>query len=99
MSGIQEILVLFVIILLVFFMPRAMGRGREKKEISFKKVSGKMRAAFAVSLFYAAVLALILEPWHHQRLLFVSVGLGPVAVGWTVWWVADGFKGRKKKQE
>jgi len=98
-SGIQEILVLLIIIFVVFLMPRVMGGGREKKEFSFKRVSGKMRAAMAVSLFYVAIWTLILEPWHHQRLLFVSVGLGPVAFGWTVWWVVEGFPGRKKKQD
>ena len=99
MSGIQEIFVLLILILVLFFMPRVMGRGRvqEEKEISFQSVSGKMRAAMAVSLFYVAIVALVLEPWHHQRLLFVSAGLGPVAFAWTVFWVADGFKGRKKR--
>ena len=99
MSGIQEILVLLILILVLFFMPRVMGRGRaqEGKAFSFKSVSGKMRAAIAVSFFYMAIFVLVLEPWHHQRLLFVSVGLGPVALGWTIFWVVNGFKGRKKK--
>lgn len=34
----------------------------------------------------------IIKPWEGDIVLFMSVGILPVAAGWAGVWVRDGFK-------
>ncbi len=97
MSGIQEILVIVAIILIIFFLPGIMRQGENNAVKPFKKISGKMRAAIAVSFFYIAIAAFFFKPWHGKPLLFLYAGLAPVATGWTIRWVSKGFNEKDKK--
>ncbi|UCF95250.1 MAG: hypothetical protein JSW39_14220 [Desulfobacterales bacterium] len=93
MTGIQEILVLVVIVLAVFLLPRVMGREQEKKSAKPAfSLSGRMRLAMAASVFWPALIAAFLKPWQTSWLPFIYVGIGPVILGWVIFWVWAGFR-------
>jgi hypothetical protein len=94
-SGIQEILVLVIIILALFFLPRILSRGQEKQAAVRKPMimlSGKIRLAVAASVLWPAVVAAFIQPWKGNLILFLYLGLGPVAVVWGSYWVFIGFR-------
>jgi len=95
-SGIQEILVLVIIILAIFFLPRILSRGQATTQVAVQKpaatLSGKMRLAIAVSVLWPAGVAAFLRPWREDLILFLYFGLGPVAVCWIFFWVFTGFR-------
>jgi hypothetical protein len=94
-SGIQEILVLVIIILAIFILPRILNRGQMKQAVEAKPVvvlSGKMRLAVAASFLWPAVIAALVQPWKGDLILFLYLGLGPVAVVWGSYWVITGFR-------
>ena len=93
-SGIQEILVLVIIILGILFLPRILNRGQERQATDPKPVivlSGKMRLAIAASVLWPAVVAAFMQPWKEDLILYLYYGLGPVAVIWIIYWVFTGF--------
>ncbi len=95
MSGLQEILVIVVLVLLVFFIPRMLprksGAGNKSSGI---EMSGKMRMGLAASAVYLTIGSGILQPWKKDVALFVYAGIVPVAMGWLLVWV---YRGIKKK--
>ena len=94
-SGIQEILVLVIIVLAIFFLPRIMNRGQDKQPTEFKPVfvlSGKMRLAIAASVLWPAATAAFIQPWRESLILYLYIGFGPVAVIWIIYWVFTGFR-------
>lgn len=96
-SGIQEILVLVIIILAIFFLPRILSRGQEKQAAVQKPVvalSGKMRLAIAVSVLWPAAIAAFMKPWQENLIQYLYLGIGPVAIIWIIYWVLTGFKKR-----
>ena len=96
-SGVQEILVLVIIILGILFLPRILNRGQEKKPIERKPaivLSGKMRLAIAGSVLWPALLAAFLKPWRTDLVSFLYIGIGPVTVAWGIFWVFSGFRKR-----
>ena len=96
MSGIQEILVLVVIIMAIFFLPRVMSRGKEKKQLEqVFALSGKMRLAIATSVFWPLLMAAVIQPWQKNMSLFFYIGFGPVAFGWVMTWILHGFRNFK----
>jgi len=93
-SGIQEILVLVAIILGILFLPRILSRGQEKEAVSPQPavvLSGKMRMAIAVSIIWPAAMAAFMQPWKNDLFQFLYIGLGPVILGWILFWVYTGF--------
>ena len=97
-TGIQEILVLVVIILGIFFLPRILTRGQEQNPANPKPVfvlSGKMRVAIGVSILWPAVMAAFIQPWKEDLVRFLYIGLGPVALVWIIYWIIEGFKKNK----
>ena len=96
-SGIQEILVLVIIILGILFLPRILSRGSEKHEVKAKPsmvIGGRMRLAIAASVIWPALIAALMQPWKKDLILYLYLGLGPVAIIWIVYWVITGFKRR-----
>jgi hypothetical protein len=92
-SGIQEILVLVAIILGILFLPRILNRGQEKKSAASKPavvLSGKMRLAIAASVLWPAAIAAFMQPWKNDLFPFLYIGLGPVILGWIIFWVYTG---------
>jgi len=96
-SGIQEILVLVIIILGILFLPRILNRGQEKQGSKDKPVvvlSGRMRLAIAASVLWPALIAAFLQPWNQDLYPYLYLGPGPVAVCWLFFWVLTGFRKR-----
>ena len=92
-SGIQEILVLVAIILGILFLPRILNRGQEKKPAASNPalvLSGKMRMAVAASALWPAAIAALMQPWKNDLFPFLYIGLGPVILGWIIFWVYTG---------
>ena len=93
-SGIQEILVLVVIILGILFLPRILNRGQEISSAVPRPaivISGKMRLAIAASVLWPAVMAVFMQPWQKDLFHYVLIGIGPVALVWIIYWVLTGF--------
>jgi hypothetical protein len=95
-SGFQEILVIAVIVLAVVFIPRIRSGQRQLQAPPRTAVglSGKLRLAVAASFVYAALAAAIMQPWQGNPIRYVYIGLGPVALGWLLYWVFKGFRRR-----
>ena len=89
----QEVLVLIVIALAIFYLPRVLGRRPvPEPEIRLPVLTGWMRLAILVSVLWVSGFALFLKPWEGATLIFLSVGLGPVAVLWGGVWIWSGYK-------
>ena len=96
-SGIQEILVLVIIILGILFLPRIFNRGQEKRPAVPRPaivISGKMRLAVAASILWPAVMAAFIQPWEKDLSRYLYLGVGPVALIWIIYWVLTGFRKR-----
>ena len=94
-SGIQEILVLVIIILGILFLPRILNRGQENRPTVSRPavvVSGKMRLAIAASVLWPAVMAAFIQPWEKDLSRYLILGVGPVALIWITYWVLTGFR-------
>lgn len=94
MSGFQEILLVAVILLGILFVPRMLPRkGAQTTARPAIVISRNLRVAIAASVIYPIVAAAFLQPWRKDLILFLYAGLGPVSLGWLLYWV---FTGRRK---
>ena len=94
-SGIQEILVLVIIILGILFLPRILNRGGEKPSGQVKPavvLTGRMRLAIAASALWPALIAVYMQPWKQEPIPYLYFGIGPVAIVWILYWVLTGFR-------
>jgi len=92
----QELLVVAAIALVLFFLPRLMGRNSvpepEDSPLLMTTLTGCLRLAILVTIFWIAGLAAFLKPWENNIILFFYVAFGPVAVLWGAFWVWSGYK-------
>ena len=98
MSGIMEILLIVVIILGIFMLPRLLTRNGEKAPPYHHRrlrLSGRMRFALLASLLWPTVVAFFLRPWQGQWFTFFYTGVVPVALIWGIFWVFSGFNNEK----
>jgi len=98
-TGIQEILILVVIILGILFLPRILNRGQESRQVESKPpfvISGKMRLIIAASILWPAVIAVIMEPWKKDLFPFLYLGFGPVVLMWFIFWIYSGFRNKER---
>ena len=96
-SGIQEILVLVIIILGILFLPRILSRGQDSRPAMSKPavvITGKMRLALSASVLWPLIMAAFMKPWQKDLFLFLYIGLGPVVFIWMIYWVMTGFRKR-----
>ena len=94
-SGIQEILVLIIIVLGILFLPRILNRGGEKPSGQVKPavvLTGQMRLGVAVSVLWPLLIAAFMQPWKQGLFPYLHIGLGPVILFWLAFWVVTGFK-------
>ena len=92
MFGFQEMLFVAAIILAIIFIPKMVSkRGAQRLVESKIHLSGLLRVAIAVSVIYPVLAAAYFQPWQKEPVLFFYVGVGPVALGWILFWVATGF--------
>jgi hypothetical protein len=94
MPGYQEILIISAIVVGVIFIPRMMAPRKPAPKLirARKRLSGRWRLAIALSIVYPLMVAAITQPWHRNPADFGYIGLGPVLLGWLVYWVLLGFR-------
>lgn len=93
MSGLQEILVIVLIIAFILFLPRLTGRSNEKtSKKSLQTLSGKSRLAITISVIWLLLWTTYFKPWTGELLAFTLVGVCPVIIGWGALWVVDGYR-------
>ncbi len=51
-----------------------------------------MRLALVASFLWPALMILYLKPGPETALPFAYLGLGPVVLGWAVYWVVLGYR-------
>ncbi len=97
MSGLQEILVVVLIVIVLFFLPRMVSRPAQvpRPPVQMKQIPWKWRLAVFLSLVWLVVAALWLKPWAGSPVMFAGVGALPVAVFWGGVWVLSGYMRRK----
>jgi hypothetical protein len=101
-SGINELLVLVIIILAIFFIPRLLTQGDRNKSSrpmpikSIPILSGRLRLAIFVSILWIFLTTIYFQPWRRDFVVFLSSAMGPVLVGWGAYWVITGFKRKKR---
>ena len=93
MFGLQEILIIVGVILGLIFIPRiTRERQPQRPPEPGVRLSGKVRVAIATSFIYLALTAAYFQPWRANGLTFTYLGIGPVLLGWLLYWVFIGFK-------
>jgi hypothetical protein len=92
--SLQEILVIILLFVLIFYLPRRLGRGGngKKPEKALSALSGRVRLGVVVSAVWLLVWTVYLRPWSGEILGFALIALCPVILGWGVFWVIDGFR-------
>lgn len=95
MSGVNEILIIAAIVAGIFFVPRMMPAKRQV-QVSSKVIalSGKTRLAIAISIIYPLAAAAYFQPWRQDPMIFLYVGIGPVALYWLLKCVVAGQRDR-----
>jgi predicted Na+-dependent transporter len=98
-SGIQEILVIVLIVLGIFLVPRMVKpRPAPPKRVprrSALKLSWPLRLGIVVSVLWPVACALYFRPWQQDVIRFTTLGIGPVVVGWSLKWVLAGMKNKR----
>ena len=98
-SGIQEILLIVLLISVIFLVPRMLKPRPAPQKIVVRRpalaLSWTLRLAIVLSILWPVAWALYLKPWQHGVIPFSVIGIGPVALGWSVNWVVAGM--RKKR--
>ncbi|MBW1699898.1 MAG: hypothetical protein JRK26_24255 [Deltaproteobacteria bacterium] len=100
-AGIQEILILVIVILSLFLLPRLLSRNQNRKiqqpSVSgmFSALSGRMRLALVASAVWPLLTAGYFRPWKTGFFPYLYIGVFPVFLLWGIHWVIGGF--RKKK--
>jgi hypothetical protein len=96
LSGIQEILLIVLIILAIFFVPRMTKSRPSPKPLLLRRssptLSGLLRLAIVISILWPVGCALYFKPWHDAFIPFAVVGIGPVVVAWSLNWVMAGMR-------
>jgi len=102
LSGIQEILVIVVILLAILFIPRMMAPQRRpatkpfRPMRSIRNLSVRWRMGIVISLLWLLGAAVYCRPWQGKLESYLLCGVGPVVIGWCITWVVAGFRpGRK----
>ncbi len=96
MTGVNEILVLILLIVAILILPRMFRSGSVKNETHVKKrfrLTPLARAGIVLSLVYPVFFALSLKPWEDgQMISFFSIGILPVILAWSIVWIITGRK-------
>lgn len=89
----QEILLLIVIALALFYIPRLRNRRTVTREVAkMPALTGWMRLAILITLLWIAGLATFIEPWNKNLLLYLYTGIAPTIIFWGAVWVFFGYK-------
>ena len=97
-TGINEILVLVLLIACILILPRLFKGDSGRKASAAKKIknlSAKLRFNIVLTLAWPMSMALYLKPWDDHLILFISYGVAPVIFVWAIIWI---MAGKKKRQ-
>lgn len=96
MLGAQEILIISAFVAGAIIIPRMMNQNRPALRLvrPRKRLSGKLRMAIAASVLFPLIVAAVVQPWRKDFIVYLYMGIGPVAAGWLIFWVLRGFPGR-----
>jgi len=98
-SGIQEILLIVLIVLAIFLIPRMMKPRPSPAPMRVRRsalpLSWTLRLAIVLSLLWPMGCALYFKPWQNALIPFAAIGIGPVAVLWSLNWVMVGMKKKR----
>ena len=98
-SGIQEILVIVLVISGIFLIPRMMKPRPAPQKVVLRrtplKFSWTLRLAIILSILWPLACALYFKPWQQNLIPFATLGIGPVVVGWSFNWVLAGIKNKR----
>ena len=98
-SGIQEILLIILIVLAIFLIPRMIKPRPSPQPVRMRRpalpLSWTLRLAIVVSLLWPLGCALYFKPWQQALVPFATIGIGPVVVAWSLNWVVAGMKKRR----
>ncbi len=93
MIGITEILILVSILGGFFVLPKIMSKRRATQKMTIPiSVNGKSRLYIVLSVFWPIIISAVMKPWQDNLLPTLYLGLGPVALGWSIAWIISGFK-------
>ncbi len=101
MSGIQEILLLILLALAIFAVPRLFKRGGRRsggRTRSGAGLSGRMRLALLLSVAWPLSVGLFRNPLAGSPQAFFYIGIVPVLLAWGLAWVAAGFRRRPERK-
>ena len=100
-SGVQEILLIALIIGAIVLIPRMTAkRGGSPSIVQPRRhpqVPRSARLFIVVSLFWIAGFALYFKPWQQDPTRFIALGLGPVAAAWGIKWIVAGREKRNPR--
>ena len=95
-SGIQEILLIVLIVLAIFLIPRMIKTRPSPAPVRMHRpvppLSWTLRLAIVLSILWPIGCSLYFKPWQQALIPFVAFGVGPVAVAWSLHWVMAGMK-------
>jgi hypothetical protein len=100
LSGIQEILLIMLLILALVILPRIFSPNRtpvQPKPMRAGRtvLSGKLRLAILISVLWLFGLSAVYVPWRGHWLAFIYAGVGPLIAAWGLYWVVSGFRRRR----
>jgi hypothetical protein len=91
----QEIILLIVIALALFYIPRL----RASKTVARRQIettpplTGLMRLAILITVLWVAGAAILVKPWNNNNLLsYLLLGIAPAVIFWGLIWVYSGYK-------
>ena len=98
-SGIQEILLIVLIVLAIFLIPRMIKPRPSPEPVRVGRpglpFTWTLRLAIVLSVLWPLGCALYFKPWQQSAILFAAVGIGPVVVAWSLNWVMAGMKKKR----
>ncbi len=98
MSGIQEVLLILLILLGLVVIPRMIQRPRriEARRPQSTLFTGKLRLAILATVAWMGLAAAYFQPWRNDWEGFVFAGAGLALLVWGAAWVIQGFRKRSR---
>ena len=98
LSGIKEIVIIVLVLLALFLIPRFLRRGGAPESRSsgsgagMPKNRGLFRLGILLSVLWIALAFVLLNPMQGNAVPFLGAGVLPVGLAWGVRWVVLGFR-------
>jgi hypothetical protein len=104
MSGFQELLLILIILLAIFFIPRITARNTDQPRKPPvvrhppRYLGALLRLAILVSLTWFLGSLLYLRPWEGPWVAFGAIGALPLLVAWGGYWVFVGYQSQGRRR-